>query len=118
MIGFFEYINNYEIFKQVITKIINYFKEKGIKKILAPMNFNTFHRYGFTTYGFQNYFLLDIQNKEYYPKFFQNFDFKILKNYYSNISYDLSQNLDHKKNKYEQAINQGFEFRKFNKKNL
>lgn len=113
LIGFFESTKNYKPFQKLISKIIEYFKTNKISKIIAPVNFNTFHKYRFVTQGFENYFILDIQNKEYYPTLFEKFGFKIIKNYYSTITYNLKQNLE--LTKYNSAINNNFEFRKLNK---
>lgn len=113
LIGFFESTKNYKPFQKLISKIIEYFKTNKISKIIAPVNFNTFHKYRFVTQGFENYFILDIQNKEYYPTLFEKFGFKIIKNYYSTITYNLKQNLEF--SKYNAAINNNFEFRKLNK---
>jgi GNAT superfamily N-acetyltransferase len=115
LIGFFETISDYKLFETLMDKILQYFKQRNIKKIIAPLNFNTFHKYRFVTYGFDKYFILDIQNKEYYPDFFQKFGFKILKNYYSKVSTDIILNLELSKSKYDLVIKDGFKFRKMDK---
>ena len=85
LIGFFECISDDACFSTLIDIIESYFKNNyGTKKIVAPVNFTTWHTYRFKTFSFNHpAYLFEPYNPVYYPEFFKNYGYRILKSYFS-----------------------------------
>ena len=96
LIGFFECIKDNVCFTKIMEIIENYFKNNhGIKKIIAPINFTTWHTYRFKTFSFNHpTYLFEPYNPAYYPEFFKNYGYQILQSYFSRkLNHQEMQNL-------------------------
>ncbi len=76
LIGLFEVEDDYETARFLLTRSIQWFRKKGIKVILGPMDFSIWHNYRFMVDGADNIpFIGEPRNPQYYADFFKGFGF-------------------------------------------
>ena len=67
--GWLDFIDDFEVSKELIGIAINFAKEKNIKKIEGPMGFTNLDKAGMLTMGFDKLAtMIGLYNFEYYPK--------------------------------------------------
>ncbi len=117
-IGNVESVNNYEAFKKVITESEEWLEHRGIKTVLAPINFCTWFRYRFKTNKFnEKRYLFETYNPPYYNDFLEQIGYTVDKKYYSQDIDDLRDFLLKTTQKYEDTIIQNMVIRPFNIEN-
>jgi len=76
LIGLFEVQDDYETARLLLTRSLQWFRKKGIKSILGPMDFSIWHNYRFMVDGSDNIpFIGEPRNPQYYADFFKGFGF-------------------------------------------
>lgn len=71
--GWIDFIDDREVSKALIDTVINYAKEKSIKKIEGPMGFTNLDKAGMLTLGFDKLAtMIGIYNHRYYPEHLEN----------------------------------------------
>jgi hypothetical protein len=78
-LGFFECVEDGEVASDLIGSAVEWLHdERGIERVWGPMNFDIWHNHRFMTRGFdQNLFCGEPYNKPYYPRFFEQCNFKV-----------------------------------------
>ncbi len=67
--GFFDFIDDLEVSKQLMNTAIDWLKSKGIKRIHGPFGFTDFDRQGMLIQGYERMgTMATIYNYDYYPK--------------------------------------------------
>jgi hypothetical protein len=114
-IGYFESDNDYKYVKAILDHSLQWFREKQVKKIWVPIDFDTWHRYRFMVSGFDEpRFISEPYNKEYYSDFFCRYGFKVLKTYYTKTIVDTEKAMKRLKIKYDKCLGLGYSIRKMN----
>lgn len=92
MLGYFEAIEDSHSETEALVKTaVQWLGQRGVKQVLAPLNFNTWHRYRFVDHpSSRSPFLLEPYNPGYYSSFFQQQGFEKHKSYYSSV-FDIAQ---------------------------
>ena len=76
LIGLLEVKDDYETARLLLTRSLQWFRMKGIKLILGPMDFSIWHNYRFMVDGADNIpFIGEPRNPQYYADFFKRFGF-------------------------------------------
>ena len=84
LLGFFESVEDFSVAEELVKQTLAWFKDKGVKKIFAPMNFDTWHSYRFKIDGFDRKpFFMEPYNKKYYGDFFGKLGFQLEEEYFS-----------------------------------
>lgn len=82
--GHFEVINDFQIFKYMFVRIINFLKENNVNTLIGPINFSTNYSCGLLIDNFDKYpGILMPYNMSYYPSLFEKFGFLKLVDLYS-----------------------------------
>ncbi len=90
MMGFFEALNAPDEATQVLSEAIHWLREHGVRRIVGPMDGDTWHRYRFNVGPFDRPpFLMEPYNKPYYGELWQNVGFRPLERYYSKVVDDV-----------------------------
>lgn len=115
-IGFFESVENYEYCSALIQEAENWLKNKGLKTIIAPLNFSTWYRYRFKTDNFDNdTYMFEPYNKPYYPTYFEKLGYQTLKKYYTKNIDDISTITKRCKAEYEKLLKEDITIREIDK---
>lgn len=108
-LGFFESISDYSVTEELIRIASEYLKKQGIRKVYAPVNFSTWHKYRFMTKGFnQSPFFLEPYNPPYYPDFFTRFGFKKAMGYVSNVLANYEEQITYTDKKLQKFLGSGY----------
>lgn len=85
-IGFYECIENFQASNFMLRSIESFVKEKGISKLIGPVDASFWLKYRFKTNGFGNVsYSSEPYNKEYYPNYFKKSGYNVKAHYFSNI---------------------------------
>ena len=77
-LGFFESVNDYEITKVLLDKVMSWMRSEGLHTVIGPENYTTNEMCGFLTKGFEDPpFVMMPFNMDYYPGFFERYGFKV-----------------------------------------
>lgn len=116
-LGFFECVNDLQTAQMLIDSAIHWLRSNlpAQGKILAPMNFDTWHPYRFRTKGFDEpTFFMEPYNPSYYPALFCGLGFTPVSNYITKTINDLAPLLDFWEPYQRDALSKGFSIRPFN----
>ncbi len=84
LFGFFETIPNYDVAKALFSETILWLKDKGVKKILGPINLSTNYECGLLIEGFQYPpTLMMPYNPPYYKDYIEKFGFSKAKDLFA-----------------------------------
>ncbi len=83
-VGFFESFNDDNAVKILFSKIEEYAKENGKKRLVGPLDCSFWINYRFKINSFEKTYTGEPINKEYYPKLWEKAGFKVSDYYYSN----------------------------------
>ncbi len=90
-LGFFDSEDNIEAVKEMSNTVEHFAKEKGIKKLIGPVDASFWIGYRMKSDTFsENRYFSEPYGKEYYPKLWKEIGFKISEAYVSNIYKRLS----------------------------
>jgi len=81
-LGNYQCVNDKKVAKQLFEKVKQYAKSKGHRKLLGPMNGNTWHNYRFNTKKIAPFFL-EYQHKNYYLQQWESAGFKSYAEYFT-----------------------------------
>jgi|GEM_PF-3038441 hypothetical protein len=114
-IGFLEFAEDYDFFGEFMDYCAAWFRKRGMERIMAPLDIDTWHRYRLMTKGFEEkIFTNEPYNKSYYPGYFSRYGFSVLEKYHSKQIRDYNKLLTRMKPKYAQGVSAGFGIRKIN----
>jgi len=84
MLGFFEAEDNSEAVRELLATAIRWLRNRGVRRIIGPMDGDTWHRYRFNQGPHDTApFLMEPYNKPYYPAMWEACGFVPLESYYS-----------------------------------
>lgn len=90
-------------------------REKGIIRVVGPMNFNTWFSYRFRTDLDREVFAWEPGNPEEYPKIFTDLGFRVCREYHSIASAGLERYVVKTESDYVECRSRGFTFRPFSR---
>jgi hypothetical protein len=115
-LGFFECINDLHVGQQLLESAIHWLHSSlpANGKILAPMNFDTWHSYRFRTTGFDEpTFFMEPYNPSYYPSLFTTQGFRPISRYVTKTVTDLAPLLAFWEPYHQGVVAKGFTVRSF-----
>jgi len=84
MIGFFESMDNRLAVQKLFSTSWEWFRDKGIKTVIGPMNGDTWHKYRINVGPYDTPpFLMEPYNRPYYANLWTSNRFELLEEYYS-----------------------------------
>ncbi|RME27754.1 MAG: GNAT family N-acetyltransferase [Deltaproteobacteria bacterium] len=82
--GFFEFIDDIDIARSLLTTARDWLRQRGMKRILGPFNFNTNHECGLLVDGFDSDpLVLMTYNRDYYPRIYEALGLQKAKDLYA-----------------------------------
>ncbi|MBU0479716.1 MAG: hypothetical protein KKG47_01310 [Proteobacteria bacterium] len=116
LIGFFESLDNPKTVKSIFDRAGAWLTERGITKIVGPMDGDTWHKYRFNVGPHDRPpFLMEPYNPPYYPKLWEEYGFEPLAGYLSRHIPELAGALPGLEKFYKRCVRNGFSFRSFRK---
>lgn len=117
-VGFFECIDDFNVARDLLDAATGWLaREKGLRRIWGPMNFDIWHGYRFMTCGFQEkLFYGEPYNKPFYPSFFEKYDFKVRQRWNSmevNGSQAIERIAARGAQRFEEISAKGYRFKRF-----
>lgn len=116
-IGYFECVEEYEVFQRLMSEVQKLFIAKGIKKLLGPIDGSTWNSYRLVSSDQSDPFLLEIATPKYYLKFFRDYGFEELAQYYSQRTWKMVDNWDKAEKVRDQFVRNGVRFEAFDLEN-
>jgi GNAT superfamily N-acetyltransferase len=111
MIGFFESEDDVETSTAILDAACDYLHEHGCRRIVGPIDGDTWHRYRVNIGPFGDPpFLLEPYNPSYYATLWEQAGFSVLESYSSKRVDDITPLVDHLRPKYEGAVAHGYRF--------
>jgi len=89
-IGSFECVNDLAISNQLLSHSVELAKEKEYQFIIGPMEGSTWNNYRFSHHNKSPNFFMEPFHHEYYASFFEDFGFKSIADYISNLDTEIS----------------------------
>lgn len=119
ILGFFECVENKELFKELLESAIRKLKLEGCQTIIAPINLTIWHGYRFALeQDIKNVFYFEPLSKKYYDSFFTEEGFVPAEEYYSAERTDFSSIISLTENDYKRVIAEGYCIRPIDLNNL
>lgn len=82
--GFFEFINDATVAEALLSAAREWFRERGIRRLLGPFNLNTNHEFGLLVDGFDSDpYVLNPHNAAYYPAIYESLGMKKAMDWYA-----------------------------------
>ena len=107
-VGFINFKDDFNTFSRIMEKIENWFREMGVNKYYAPINFNTWYAYRIVTEYFDNPpFLSETLHPSHYKKLFDKFGFSVVQDYYSYIVNNSAAVINRLKPAYQRVTGKG-----------
>ena len=120
-IGFYEVrldnIKRKEISKLLLDKVEEVARAKNIKKIVGPINFNTWLENRYKYNSSKHFFCWEPNNPKDYREDFEEFGMITEMEYISNFYKDSTHLLEHTKAHYNSCLEKGYQFRDFHLEN-
>ncbi|MEN8142127.1 MAG: hypothetical protein ABFQ82_00850 [Thermodesulfobacteriota bacterium] len=115
--GFFEACRDFEPVKAMFDHGREWLWGKGIRKVVGPMDGDTWHKYRFNIGPFERSpFLMEPYNPHYYPELWERYGFRPLAGYYSKYIPELGKVLPSQERFFRRCLKNGFRFRSFRKR--
>ena len=112
MIGFFEALDKPDAIKALLREAISGLNAQGAKKIIGPMEGDTWHRYRLNTGPFDSPpFLMELYNPDYYPALWESSGFELFEKYYSKHVPDIGQAMKGLEKNNDKLITEGYKLR-------
>lgn len=117
VLGFFEAHRDYEAVADMLDQAVEWLRDRGIVRVIGPMNGDTWHKYRFNVGPFDRPpFLMEPYNAPHYAELWQRYGFQVLAEYHSKHVPDVEAILPTMKKYYDRTIRQGISYRSFNLK--
>jgi GNAT superfamily N-acetyltransferase len=117
VLGFFEARSDYEAVAGMLDQAVEWLRDRGIARVIGPMNGDTWHKYRFNVGPFDRPpFLMEPYNPPHYAELWQRYGFQVLAEYNSKHVPDVEAILPTMKRYYDRSIGQGMTYRPFNLK--
>lgn len=117
VLGFFEAHRDYEAVADMLDQAVEWLRDRGIARVIGPMNGDTWHKYRFNVGPFDRPpFLMEPYNAPHYAELWQRYGFQVLAEYCSKHVPDVEAILPTMKRYYDRTIRQGITYRPFNLK--
>jgi GNAT superfamily N-acetyltransferase len=89
--GFFEFVDDIAIARELVHAASGWLRERGMRRVIGPFNFNTNHEFGLLVDGFDtDPVVANPHNSEYFPRVYEKLGFEKAMDWYA-YQLDLSQ---------------------------
>ncbi len=118
MIGYFQAKNDSLATTQLLMKAVDYLRQNGAKRVIGPMNGDTWHHYRFNLGPYKDKpFIKEPWNPVYYPELWFNAGFEVVDKYDSYVIKNCSEVADKQHKFYQRCCRNGYTFEEITPQN-